>query len=53
MQHEMYILVVDDDSPDGNAETVGGYMKNNSKIHLITGTNKGLENAYIRGMRHA
>ena len=43
MQHEVHILVVDDDSPDGTAETVRGYMKNNAKIHLITGRKNGLE----------
>ena len=53
IQHDMHVLVVDDGSPDGTAEAVLEYVKNNSHLHLITGTKKGLGNAYIRGMRHA
>src|SRR5215813_5198309 len=53
IQHDMHVLVVDDGSPDGTAEAVLEYVKNNSNFHLITGTKKGLGNAYIRGMRHA
>src|SRR5262245_18862517 len=53
IQHDMHVLVVDDGSPDGTAEAVLEYVKNNSNLHLITGTKKGLGNAYIRGMRHA
>jgi dolichol-phosphate mannosyltransferase len=51
--HEMHVLVVDDESPDGTAEVVRDYIKNCPNVHLITGKKKGLGNAYIRGMRHA
>jgi len=53
MSHDMNILVVDDNSPDGTAELVENFMKNYSNVHLITGEKRGLGNAYIRGMKYA
>jgi len=53
LQHDMHILVVDDNSPDGTADIVRAAMKDMSHLHLITGQKAGLGAAYIRGMRHA
>jgi dolichol-phosphate mannosyltransferase len=53
INHEMHILVVDDNSPDGTADKVRGLMGVNPEIHLITGEKQGLGRAYIRGMQHA
>jgi dolichol-phosphate mannosyltransferase len=57
LRHDMHILVVDDNSPDGTADLVRQEMAaqagRNANVHLITGTKAGLGAAYIRGMRHA
>ena len=53
LQHDMHILVVDDNSPDGTADIVRAAMQGMSNLHLITGQKAGLGAAYIRGMRHA
>ena len=53
LQHDMHILVVDDNSPDGTADIVRAAMQGMSNLHLITGPKAGLGAAYIRGMRHA
>lgn len=52
-QHDMHILVVDDDSPDGTAGVVKAYAEKEKNIHLLTGTKNGLGTAYIRGMKYA
>jgi dolichol-phosphate mannosyltransferase len=51
--HNMNILVVDDNSPDGTAEIVKTEGKKYPNIHLITGKKQGLGTAYIRGMKYA
>lgn len=51
--HKMYLLVVDDTSPDGTGRIVREKMKEYKNIHLLTGKKRGLGNAYIRGMKHA
>lgn len=51
--HEMSILVVDDNSPDGTASVVKEKMGAWQNVFLITGNKKGLGDAYIRGMKHA
>lgn len=53
MQHDMNVLVVDDDSPDGTADEVRAAQKHLPGIHLVEGRKAGLGAAYIRGMRHA
>ena len=53
ISHEMHILVVDDNSPDGTGDTVRGMQEENARLHLLTGTKAGLGAAYIRGMNHA
>lgn len=51
--HEMHILVADDKSPDGTAETVHEFAKHYHNIHLLEGNKEGLGAAYARAMRHA
>ena len=53
LQHELSILIVDDNSPDKTADAVRSLMKNAEKIHLLTGNKLGLGAAYIRGMKYA
>ena len=53
LPHEMHILVVDDNSPDGTSNIVQSVAKKYPNIHLITGEKQGLGAAYIRGMQHA
>lgn len=52
LEHDMHVLVVDDNSPDGTADIVRSLMAEYGKLHLITGEKRGLGAAYIRGMRH-
>jgi len=51
--HDLHILVVDDNSPDGTADSVRSEASSWQNLHLITGTKAGLGAAYIRGMNHA
>lgn len=51
--HELHVLVVDDNSPDGTAETVRGLLDTFPNLHLISGEKRGLGEAYKRGMAHA
>jgi dolichol-phosphate mannosyltransferase len=51
--HEVHVLVVDDNSPDGTALVVKELMNDSPRIHLLTGTKKGLGDAYQRGMMGA
>jgi dolichol-phosphate mannosyltransferase len=51
--HEMFILVVDDNSPDGTSSVVKEKMGTCRNVFLVTGNKKGLGSAYIRGMKHA
>jgi len=51
--HELHVLVVDDNSPDGTADLVREAMPNNPRLHLITGEKRGIGDAYKRGMAHA
>lgn len=53
MRHDMHILVVDDDSPDGTAGLVRDLQRQYPELHLIVGRKEGLGIAYIRGMGHA
>ncbi len=48
------VLVVDDNSPDGTAEMVRDFQKNNSNLYLIQRSGKlGLGTAYITGFKYA
>jgi dolichol-phosphate mannosyltransferase len=51
--HELHVLIVDDNSPDGTATLVEQWMAGNPRIHLLRGEKKGLGDAYKRGMAHA
>jgi len=52
LKHEMHVLVVDDNSPDGTQEAVRDCMQAMPNLHLIVGEKEGLGSAYIRGMTH-
>ncbi len=51
--HEMNILVVDDNSPDGTAEKVKQFQKEYANVYLLMGEKRGLGRAYIKGINHA
>lgn len=51
--HEMSILIADDNSPDGTADEVKKLMKKWKNIFLNQGERKGLGAAYIRAMDYA
>lgn len=51
--HEMYILVADDNSPDGTGDEVRKLMKRWKNINISQGPKNGLGAAYIRGMAYA
>jgi dolichol-phosphate mannosyltransferase len=51
--HDMHILVVDDNSPDGTGRLVEQLRNQNQDIHLLSGEKRGLGAAYTRGMSYA
>lgn len=51
--HDLHVVVVDDNSPDGTAAVVRDFMGTFPKLHLLTGEKKGLGDAYQRGMAYA
>jgi dolichol-phosphate mannosyltransferase len=51
--HDMQILVVDDNSPDGTADLVRALQPAYPNLHLLVGERVGLGAAYIRGITHA
>jgi dolichol-phosphate mannosyltransferase len=51
--HELHVLVVDDNSPDGTQDRVRELMDQFPNLHLITGKKEGLGEAYKRGMNYA
>ena len=53
IRHDMHILIVDDNSPDGTADAVRSEAPVWPNLHMITGTKQGLGAAYIRGMTYA
>lgn len=53
MSHDMHILVVDDNSPDGTADEVRALQPDRPHLHLLPGRKAGLGAAYIRGMTYA
>ena len=53
LAHEMHVLVVDDNSPDGTADVVRDRQVTYQHVHLLLGQKLGLGAAYIRGIRFA
>lgn len=51
--HQMHLLVVDDNSPDGTGKIVQEKQAKFKNLHLLTGDKEGLGFAYIRGMKYA
>ena len=51
--HQLYVIVVDDNSPDGTQEIVKQLKGQNPNIQLITGNKVGLGDAYKRGIEFA
>lgn len=51
--HELHLLVVDDNSPDGTGGVVREMMRANHRIQMLSGSRAGLGNAYKRGIAHA
>ena len=53
IRHEMSILIVDDNSPDGTAHVVRALQPRYPNLVLIEGQKAGLGSAYVRGYKHA
>lgn len=51
--HDMHILVADDNSPDGTGEIVKSLMKKYKNLGINQGPRKGLGAAYLRTMGYA
>lgn len=51
--HDLHVLVVDDNSPDGTQHVVRTLMERFQNLHLITGPKRGLGEAYKRGIDDA
>ncbi|MGB8334243.1 MAG: glycosyltransferase, partial [Desulfobacterales bacterium] len=47
--HELHVLVVDDDSPDGTHAAVKKLQRQYKNLHVIGGMKRGLGDAYKRG----
>lgn len=48
--HDLHVVVVDDNSPDGTAAIVRGFVNAFPTLHLLTGEKRGLGEAYKRGV---
>jgi dolichol-phosphate mannosyltransferase len=51
--HDIHLLIVDDNSPDGTLNVVKKLEAKYPKLHHITGQKEGLGKAYLRGMKYA
>lgn len=51
--HEMYLLVADDNSPDGTGNIVRKLMKKWKNLSINSGEKKGLGAAYLRAINYA
>ncbi len=52
-EHEWFILIVDDNSPDGTGDIVQEMMQKHSNLRLLRGQKIGLGVAYKRGIKYA
>jgi dolichol-phosphate mannosyltransferase len=50
VSHELHVVVVDDESPDGTAAVVRELQGRYPRLHLVSGPKRGLGEAYKRGM---
>ncbi len=50
---EMFLIVVDDNSPDGTGSVVEKRLEKYSKLYLLSGKKRGLGHAYVRGFKYA
>ena len=50
--HNLHVLVVDDNSPDGTADVVRRLMPQYPNLHLLSGEKKGLGVAFRRGFAY-
>jgi len=51
--HDLHVLVVDDDSPDGTCAAVKELQRKYKNLHVIGGMKRGLGDAYKRGITYA
>src|SRR5438309_2035865 len=51
--HDLHVVVIDDNSPDGTALAVRELMDGFPNLHLLSGEKRGLGEAYKRGMAYA
>jgi len=51
--HDMWVLIADDNSPDGTGDVVRDLMKKYKNLDIVQGQKKGLGAAYVRGMDYA
>lgn len=52
-EHDIQLLIVDDNSPDGGAQVVLDFMPRYDWLHLLQGKKAGLGAAYVRGLSYA
>ncbi len=50
---EMFLIVADDESPDGTGRIVEERLDRYSKLFLLPGKKRGLGHAYVRGFKYA
>lgn len=48
--HDLHVLVVDDNSPDGTQNVIRTLMERFQNLHMLTGPKRGLGEAYKRGI---
>lgn len=51
--HDMWVLIADDNSPDGTGDEVRQLMKKYKNLDIVQGPKKGLGAAYVRAMKYA
>jgi dolichol-phosphate mannosyltransferase len=51
--HNLFILIVDDNSPDSTGDAVKSFTHKWNNIELLSGEKNGLGAAYVRGMKYA